>query len=79
MVGFEKLESLADCRLWMAEHRGRTETLWAAQHLWNKQYREDMKGISVRISKVEKTVAGFAGLAAVVGAILGTFLSRWLM
>jgi len=71
-VGGKKINDLAGVKEWIAEHDGRTNAWWSAQHKLNEDNEEDMKAVLSRITSVERKVIWFTGLAAGLGALIGT-------
>jgi len=72
----ERIETLEDVVHWIYDHDGRIDAWWEAQHKWNGKAEKEMRSIADRLSSVEKRVASFAGIAATLGALLGSWLSR---
>lgn len=65
----EKIETLEDVRLWIADHDGRIDQLWQQQHRINDRTES-------RVSALERRVIFWAGAAAAAGSILGPLLGR---
>lgn len=58
---------------WIANHDGRINAWWDAQHKWNAMIDIWRDGISKRLNRLEWRVAWIAGVAATVGALLGSW------
>ncbi len=68
-----RLESLEDVKLWIAEHAGQSKALWRAQHELNDKMDTWTMRIELRITALERRVMWITGMAAAVGAVLGSF------
>lgn len=71
-------KSLEEVSLWIAEHDGRIEAWWEAQHKWNAVVEGEIASLQQTVHNLEKRVAYFAGGGAVVGAFLGAF-ATWMV
>ena len=74
----ERVETLADVKTWIADHDGRIDAYWDAQHALNSDNEERFKALDTRLTSMEKRVIGFSGAAAGIGALVGTLISVWL-
>ena len=74
-----RLETLDDVKQWIAEHDGRIDAYWEAQHCYKKRIEAEARvhyvQVENRLSAVERRVIYLSGLAAGVGALIGTFVS----
>ena len=59
------------CHRWQAEHDGRIDAWWEAQHTFNPRLEE-------RVSKLEFRVIWFTGLCSGIGIIIGTVASAYI-
>ena len=78
MVRPERIETLHDVKMWIAEHDGRIEAWWDAQREHNRECDAQLLSLERRFTALEKRVVWFAGAAAGLGAVLGPFLKAWL-
>jgi len=60
---------------WAAEHDGRINAWWKAQHSWNDKVEQKMYTFDDRLVSAEKKVYWFAGLWAAIGALAGGLIS----
>ncbi len=68
-------ERVAKLERWAAEHDGRINAWWEAQHQWNAKAEARMDTFSLRLLAIEKRMMWVAGFAAAVGAFVGNFVS----
>lgn len=59
-----------------AEHGGRVNAYWEAQHELNNRVDERMVSLGNRLTAAEKRIAWFAGAAAAIGSIVGALLGE---
>jgi len=71
------VSSLEDIKVWIAEHDGRTNAYWEAQHKWDSEMASCMKELKDRLTAVEKKVFFISGMASAIGAIAGTLLTTF--
>ena len=69
-----KVDTLEDCRMWIAEHHGRTEAWWVQQRALNVKTEASLEQLTLRISSIEKRMMWIAGFAAAVGSLLGNLI-----
>lgn len=70
----EKWKSARD--RWEAEHDGRTNAWWDAQHTWNEKADHMHSTINARLSAIERKIMWVTGFAAALGAVAGNILSN---
>ncbi len=74
----KRIETLNDMKVWIADHDGRIDAYWEAQHIWNKKIEIEFKDFGLRISSCEKKIMYFAGAAAALGSVVGAFVANTL-
>lgn len=73
-----KLETVEDVILWVAEHDGRIDAYWEAQHKLNDENADRFIDDESRLTSVEKRVVWFSGFAAAVGSVIGALITALL-
>ncbi len=61
---------------WIAEHDGRINAYWEAQHKLNEQTEAKLNAYGTRLMALEKKVLLFAALGAIAGSILSQVIAR---
>lgn len=61
---------------WEAEHDGRINAWWEAQHDWNGKIEKWQHTIGARMSAIERKIMWVSGFAAAIGAVAGNVLSN---
>ena len=64
----ERLEDLDDVKMWIADHDGRNDAYWTAQHVWNSTKDKEISALGNRVSAIEKRVMWVAGIFSALGA-----------
>ena len=59
---------------WAAEHDGRINAWWEAQHDWNAKVEARITVLEKRVTAIEIRIAMIAGVAAILGSLLGQFI-----
>ena len=77
MVRPERIHSLEDVKMWIAEHDGRIDAWWDAQHRLNSDNAGKFTNLERRITAVEKKVFLISGAASGAGALIGTLVAVW--
>lgn len=77
------VESLDDVKselqrqaLWMAEHDGRINAYWEAQHKLNDVVAKKFHTFGLRLDALERRVLYMAGGASALGAVAGVLIAR---
>lgn len=74
----EKIIDLDDVKTWITDHDARIDVYWENQHERNKNMDNLLTRLGDRMSSVEKKVMWFAGVASLLGAILGGLVASHL-
>ena len=61
----------------MVDHDARIDVWWEIQHKWNVTTETNLRAVDARVSVIEKKVFAVSSIAAVLGALLGSFISTW--
>jgi len=61
-------------KTWIAEHDGRINAYWEAQHDWNARQETAIRDLTSRLQAVEKRVIWLSAIAAGGGGVLGNLL-----
>lgn len=78
-------KELNDSRLWQAEHDGRINAYWKAQHAWNHEHDVEadvvrkvtdkkIAAVDGRLSSIEKKIIWITAIAAAGGGSIGPIL-----
>ncbi len=77
------VESLDDVKrelqrqaLWIAEHDGRINAYWEAQHKLNDSVANKLHTFRLRLDALEKRVLYMAGVASALGSLVGVLITR---
>jgi hypothetical protein len=74
MVRPDRVETLEDVKAWIADHDGRIDAWWDAQHQQNRDNEHWKRKIQERLTALEKRVVWISGMAAGSGAGIGTVI-----
>ncbi len=74
----ERIDTIEDVKTWIADHDGRIDAYWDAQHALNERTTDTLEALTHRLGALEKKVVMFAGIAAGAGGLLGTFIRSFL-
>ena len=75
----ERIETLEDVKIWIADHNGRIDAFWAHQHAWNEGVKKQLVSGERRLTALEKKVMYFSGAAAALGSVVGALLAKALI
>ena len=81
----DRIDDLDDVKTWIADHDGRIDAFWDAQHSWNDKqevlYRDSqlrtegrLEEVQRRMSAIERKVMLLAGAGSVAGALVGSLV-----
>jgi len=70
-----KLETLDDVRMHLAEESGRTEAYWSQQHERNRTFDRWKLDVERRFTALERRVGWICGVTAAVGAVIGSLVA----
>lgn len=69
-------QTTEELALWAAEHDGRINALWEAQHTLNMLSEKRFHAFATRLGALERKVMWFSGFSAAVGGLIGALASR---
>jgi hypothetical protein len=72
------INSLEDVKVWIAEHDGRIDAWWDAQHQWNTSHHESHGAIHSRLASIERRIIYVSGIFAGAGGLLGSLVPWFL-
>lgn len=74
----ERPQTVEELALWAAEHDGKINAYWEAQHKWN--YKKDTADVARdrRVTAIEKKVIVLCTLSAAVGSVIGSIVSGYI-
>lgn len=70
----DRIDDLDDVKTWIADHDGRIDAYWRAQHLWNDKQEILSLRLNDRMTALERKVMMFCGAASLAGALAGTLI-----
>ena len=70
-----QFETLEDVKAWAHYHDGQITAWWHEQHTLNANNEKRFREIENRVSAIEKRVIWASGVAAGIGAVVGSFLN----
>ncbi len=68
---------MSDVKAWIADHDGRNDAYWEAQHSLNGKTEESLDMNALRLAALEKRIVWITGFAAAVGAGIGSAIRFW--
>lgn len=72
----ERIESIEDIKIWIADHDGRIDAWWEQQHGWNRVMEADSRNRDTRLTALEKKVMYFSGASAAFGSVIGALIAN---
>ncbi len=72
----DRPQNLEDVKAWIAEHDGRIDAYWKAQHRLNDRTEARFAAFGLRLEAVERRVLWISGAAATLGGVLGGLLPK---
>lgn len=71
-----RIESIEDIKIWIADHDGRIDAWWVQQHSWNKSMEGNTRSCETRLTALEKKVMYFSGASAAFGSVIGALIAN---
>lgn len=72
----ERVDSLEDVKVWIADHDGTTMAWWQAQREWNQRVDRKIADLNVRLTAAERRLIYVAGAASALGGSVGAAILR---
>ena len=71
-----RLENLDDVKMWIADHDGRIDQLWANQLELNRRQETQINVLAQRLTLLEKRIVFVSGGAAAMGSLGGVLIMQ---
>ena len=72
----ERVDTLDDVKVWIADHDGYITAWWQQQREWNDRVDRKISSVNTRLTSVEKRIIYVAGAASAFGSGLGYLILR---
>lgn len=71
MAKVERVKTLEDVKVWVADHDATSAAWWQSQREWNERVDKKIADLNVRLTAAERRLIYVAGAASAVGGSLG--------